>query len=135
MSTNLLEAKHATRTAAIRSEMRPWGRWTVLHEGDGFKVKLIEVSPGQRLSLQYHHQRSEVWVGVAGCALATIDGETFDLVAQQTAIIPRRVVHRLGNPGKEMVLVVEIQQGEYLGEDDIVRLEDDYQRIAKLSNS
>lgn len=135
MSTNLLEPKHAGRAAAIRSETRPWGSWTVLHEGEGFKVKLIEVRPGQRLSLQYHHQRSEVWVGVAGRASATIDGRSFDLVAQQTATIPRLAVHRLGNPGKETVLIVEIQQGEYLGEDDIVRLEDDYQRVAKLSNS
>jgi mannose-6-phosphate isomerase len=134
MSTNLLEARHTSRAAAIQSDTRPWGCWTVLHEGGGFKVKLIEVRSGHRLSLQYHHKRSEVWVGVAGRASATINGHTFDLVAQQTAIIPRLAVHRLGNPGKETVLIIEIQQGEYLGEDDIVRLEDDYQRIPKLSN-
>ena len=134
MITNPLEARHVGAIAAVQSETRPWGTWTILHEGEGFKVKLIEVKPGHRLSLQYHHQRSEVWVAVAGCPRATVGGRTFDLAARQTAIIPVRTVHRLGNPGDEPALIVEIQQGGYLGEDDIVRLEDDYQRVLKTGS-
>ncbi len=112
----------------METEQRPWGSFTVLCEAPGIKVKLIEVKPGHRLSLQYHHYRSEYWVCVAGRASAVIGEREAVLDAIHTAVIPMGTVHRLGNPGHERVLIVEVQQGEVLEEDDIVRLEDDYHR-------
>ena len=112
----------------METEQRPWGSFTVLCEVPGIKVKLIEVKPGHRLSLQYHHHRSEYWVCVAGCASAVIGEREVVLETMHTAVIPIGAVHRLGNPGHERVLIVEVQQGEVLDEDDIVRLEDDYHR-------
>jgi len=112
----------------LKSERRPWGSWSVLYEGEGMKVKLIEVDPGQRLSLQYHRHRSELWICVSGRALAVVGESEFHLGPRDTATIPAGTVHRLGNPGEEPMSIVEVQQGELLSEEDIVRLEDDYQR-------
>lgn len=111
----------------------PWGGWKMLNEGDGFRIKLLEVNPGHRLSLQYHRFRSEFWVVVAGRVHAIVDGQALELVPQQSVLIPRKAVHRLGNSGSVPALVVEVQYGNTLSEDDIVRLEDDYGRMNKVS--
>lgn len=119
----------------LETEKRPWGRWTVLHESPGFKVKLIEVQPGHRLSLQYHHHRSELWICVAGQATARIGDQTRTLGLLGSARIPVGTVHRLGNEGRGPAFIVEIQEGSHLVEEDIVRLEDDYNRTAIPENS
>jgi len=110
------------------SEERPWGTWTVLAEGVGYKVKLIEVRPGHRLSLQFHHYRSEHWVVVSGRGRAIIDTKVLELYPGESVVVPLRSVHRLENPWSDSLKIVEVQRGEILSEEDIVRLEDDYQR-------
>lgn len=107
---------------------RPWGRWTVLGEGEGYKVKRIEVNPGYRLSLQRHASRSEHWVVVAGTAKVIIGNRTLVISAQESTFVPAGTVHRIENPGPHLLTIIEIQNGAYLGEDDIVRLQDDYGR-------
>jgi mannose-6-phosphate isomerase-like protein (cupin superfamily) len=109
-------------------EDRPWGRWTLIHERPGIKIKLIEISPGHRLSLQYHMHRSEFWVCLAGRVNAIIGRTVLDLAPMQSAVISTQTVHRLGNPGNRPACVLEVQYGRVLREDDIVRLEDDYHR-------
>lgn len=110
------------------TETRPWGRWTVLGEGDGYKVKRLEVNPGHRLSLQFHHRRSEHWIVVSGTAKVVI-GERVEYVkAQESTFVPAGTSHRIENPGPLPLTIIEIQSGPYLGEDDIVRLQDDYGR-------
>jgi mannose-1-phosphate guanylyltransferase/mannose-6-phosphate isomerase len=107
---------------------RPWGSYTVLEEGLGYKVKRVTVKPGGRLSLQMHHQRSEHWVVISGTARVTRDEEVFDLQVGQSTGIPVETRHRLENPGRETLHIIEVQNGPYLGEDDIVRFKDDYGR-------
>lgn len=107
---------------------RPWGSYTVLEEGPGFKVKRVTVNPGGKLSLQMHHQRSEHWVVIAGTARVTRGEEVFDLKVGESTGIPVKTTHRLENPGQETVHIIEVQNGPYLGEDDIVRFKDDYGR-------
>ncbi len=107
---------------------RPWGSYTVLEEGPGYKVKRVTVSPGGRLSLQLHHQRSEHWVVTNGTARVTRGDEVFDLTVGQSTGIPVETRHRLENPGSEVLHIIEVQNGPYLGEDDIVRIQDDYGR-------
>ncbi len=109
---------------------RPWGSYTVLEEGSGYKVKRVTVKPGGRLSLQMHHQRSEHWVVIAGTARVTRGEEVFDLQKGHSTEIPVQTKHRLENPGRETVHIIEVQNGPYLGEDDIVRFQDDYGRTA-----
>lgn len=108
---------------------RPWGTWTVLNEGKGYKVKLIEVSPGHRLSLQFHHHRSEHWVVVSGQARIIIGDQVRELSPFESTIIPVGTVHRLENAWSNPLVIVEVQKGEILSEEDIVRLEDDYHRV------
>ena len=108
---------------------RPWGAYTVLQEGPGFKIKRIEVKSGASLSLQLHHRRSEHWVVVAGLAKVTRGDETFDVRANGSTYIPVETRHRLENPGKEPLVMIEVQCGDYLGEDDIVRFDDKYGRV------
>lgn len=111
-----------------RTVHRPWGTYTTLEEGSGFKIKRIEVTPGQSLSLQLHHHRSEHWIVVDGTAEVT-NGETvLTLQANQSTYIPSGCKHRLANPGKLPLVLIEVQSGDYLGEDDIVRFEDVYGR-------
>lgn len=117
-------------TPPVSTVQRPWGSWAVLFEAEGVKVKLIEVRPGQRLSLQYHHYRSERWVCVGGRADAVIGDRTLELALHDTAVIAAGEIHRLGNSGRDPVFIVEVQLGEVLSEEDIVRLEDDYHRVA-----
>lgn len=111
-----------------REVHRPWGTYTVLEEGERFKIKRIVVKPGAALSLQLHHHRSEHWVVVSGTA-TVVNGEGERLVhTDQSTYIPAGTPHRLLNPGKVDLVMIEVQSGQYLGEDDIVRLNDDYGR-------
>jgi mannose-6-phosphate isomerase-like protein (cupin superfamily) len=115
------------------SENRPWGSWHVLDEGDGFKVKRIVVTPGSRLSLQKHEHRAEHWVVVAGTATCTVDDETLVVGPGETVEVEVGQAHRIANQGDETLVIIEVQRGSYTGEDDIVRLQDDYGR-ADLQN-
>lgn len=127
---DILKQQQAPEHLEHLTVQRPWGSYTVLEEGPGFKVKRVTVNPGGRLSLQMHHQRSEHWVVISGTARVTRDQEAFDLHVGESTAIPVRTKHRLENPGKETVHIIEVQNGPYLGEDDIVRFKDDYGRIA-----
>lgn len=109
---------------------RPWGSYTVLQEGPGFKIKRIEVHPGQTLSLQMHHRRSEHWIVVRGEAAVTCGERTFPLAVNQSTFIPVETRHRLANEGTEPLVMIEVQCGDYLGEDDIVRFDDRYGRVS-----
>jgi mannose-6-phosphate isomerase len=111
-----------------RFDRRPWGTFTVLDEGQGFKVKRIEVLPGKRLSYQKHAQRAEHWVVVQGTARVTLDDRETIVPSGQAIDIPRGSAHRVENSGEEDLVFIEVQRGEYLGEDDIVRLQDDFGR-------
>ena len=111
-----------------RYDERPWGSFTVLDEGDGFKVKRIEVLAGKRLSYQKHARRAEHWFVVSGTAKVTLNGEEITKAAGEAIDIPIGAAHRVENPGAETMVFIEVQQGDYLGEDDIVRLEDDFGR-------
>ena len=113
-----------------RYDERPWGSFTVLDEGEGYKVKRLEVKPHKRLSYQRHAQRAEHWFVVAGVALATVDGRDIRIETGEALDIPVGAAHRVENPGDELLVLVEVQRGEYLGEDDIVRIQDDFGRIA-----
>ena len=108
---------------------RPWGSYTVLEEGETYKVKRIEIRPGERLSYQRHERRSEHWVVVSGQAIVTLEGKELRLSMGETIDIPSGTTHRIANPGSGSLIFIEIQTGEYFGEDDIVRLEDDYGRV------
>ena len=110
------------------TETRPWGSFTILDEGDGFKVKRISVKPGEKMSLQYHHHRSEHWTVVQGEAAVTIGDSTEPVKINEAVYIPLKEKHALANQGGELMQLIEVQLGDYLGEDDIVRLEDRYGR-------
>jgi mannose-1-phosphate guanylyltransferase/mannose-6-phosphate isomerase len=112
-----------------RTIFRPWGTFTVLEEGQGYKIKRVEVYPQGRLSLQFHHRRSEHWVVVSGQAQVTRGEEVFILQSNESTFIPIEMPHRLENPGSTPAVIIEVQNGDYLGEDDIVRLEDVYGRL------
>lgn len=111
-----------------RTVMRPWGTYTVLEESENYKVKRIVVKPGASLSLQMHHHRSEHWIVVKGVATVTNGEDVFTLETNQSTYIPAKNKHRLENPGKIELILIEVQAGDYLGEDDIVRFEDKYGR-------
>ena len=123
-----LQAAGHDETETHTRVYRPWGHYQNLEGGDGFLVKRIVVKPGAKLSLQYHHQRAEHWVVVAGTARVTNGEEIFDLGPNQSTYIPQGAAHRLENPGSEPLHLIEVQSGDYIGEDDIVRLEDTYGR-------
>jgi mannose-6-phosphate isomerase len=114
----------------MESEQRPWGSWHVLDEGRGYKVKRIEVRPGERLSYQTHARRSEHWTVVQGTATCTLDGETFEVEVGGSADVAIGTAHRIANLHDEDLVLIEVQRGDYTGEDDIVRLDDDYGRDA-----
>ena len=116
---------------SIERDERPWGMYEVLIEGDGYKVKRIEVKPGHRLSLQMHRSRSEHWVIVTGEALVTLGDREVRLRANEDAIIPPQTKHRVANPGPGLLIFIEVQCGPYLGEDDITRFDDDYNRTGQ----
>ena len=114
----------------MESEQRPWGSWHVLDVGPGYKVKRIEVRPGHRLSYQTHQRRAEHWTVVHGTATCTLEGETFEVTAGGYADVGIGVAHRIANLHDEELVVIEVQRGDYTGEDDIIRLDDDYGREA-----
>ena len=109
-------------------DRRPWGTFTVLDEGENFKVKRIEVLPGKRLSYQKHAQRAEHWVVVQGTAKVTLDDRDIIVTTGQAIDIAVGSAHRVENPRDELLIFIEVQRGSYLGEDDIVRLQDDFGR-------
>ena len=121
------EVKPETGASPLYDE-RPWGSFTVLDEGADYKVKRIEVLPGKRLSYQRHAQRAEHWMVVRGAARVTLDGEELTVGEGETVDIAVGAAHRVENPGDEKLVFIEIQRGPYLGEDDIVRLSDDFGR-------
>jgi mannose-6-phosphate isomerase len=110
------------------TELRPWGSFTILEEGRGYKIKRIEVKPGHRLSLQMHYHRSEHWIVVSGTAKVVCGERELVIHQNQSTYVPQGNVHRLENPGVIPLVLIEVQNGEYLGEDDIIRFEDDYYR-------
>jgi mannose-6-phosphate isomerase-like protein (cupin superfamily) len=112
----------------LEHDVRPWGEYFVLEEGLGYKVKRIRVKPGGRLSLQSHKQRAEHWIVVTGRATVTVGTSVRTLTRGEVADIPKTEKHRLENLGKEDLEIIEVQFGDYLGEDDIVRYEDVYNR-------
>lgn len=116
----------------MESEERPWGAYKVLDENISYKIKRIEVNPGQRLSLQMHHHRSEHWIVVSGSALVTCGHQQQILNVNESTFIPIGQNHRLENPGKIPLVIIEVQNGEYLDEDDIVRFDDDYDRCGDV---
>jgi mannose-1-phosphate guanylyltransferase len=124
----LVKNRNAEMTNVHTTAHRPWGTYTILEENSGYKVKQITVRPGAKLSLQYHHHRSEHWIVVSGVATVTINDKTFDLKQNESTYIPKESKHRLANNQKENLVIIEAQVGHYLGEDDIVRLQDDYKR-------
>ncbi len=107
---------------------RPWGGYTSVLNGERFQVKRLFVTPGKRLSLQRHHHRSEHWIVVRGTAEVTIGDKTIPLRENESVYIPQGEVHRLANPGKILLELIEVQTGSYLGEDDIIRIEDEFGR-------
>jgi mannose-6-phosphate isomerase len=111
-------------------EKRPWGGYTVLDDSPTHKVKRIEVEPGQRLSYQRHSRRAEHWFIVSGSADVTVEGSVRRLAAGDAVDIPRGGAHRIANAGTDGLVFVEVQHGEYFGEDDIERLEDDFGRAS-----
>lgn len=111
-----------------RTSLRPWGSWTLLLKSGAFQVKTIRVEPWKRLSLQRHARRSEHWIVVTGCAEVEVDGVTLSIAAGRSAYVPVGALHRLANAGEEPLEIVEVAVGDYLGEDDIERLEDDWAR-------
>lgn len=113
-------------------EHRPWGNFEILTDNENIKIKIITVNPGQRLSYQYHHKRAEDWYIISGVASITIDGNTQLYKAGQHVHIPVEARHRVSNDvtynGEQSVVFLEVQTGTYFGEDDIVRISDDYGR-------
>ena len=109
-------------------DRRPWGSFTVLDEGEEFKVKRIEVLPGKRLSYQKHSKRAEHWVVVQGTAKVTLDDREIIVSTGEAIDIATGSAHRVENPGTDLLVFIEVQRGSYLGEDDIVRLQDDFGR-------
>ncbi len=116
---------------APRFDSRPWGSFHVLDEGHTYRVKRIEVLPGKRLSYQKHSQRAEHWIVVQGMARVTLDGREIALSSGDAVDIPLGAAHRIENPAGEKLVFIEIQRGGYFGEDDIVRLQDDFGRACQ----
>ena len=123
-----LKAKGATQAETLPRDYRPWGWFQRLVVGSRFQVKKISVHPGAALSLQSHHHRSEHWIVVEGTAKVTIGDEVKLVSENQSVYIPLGATHRMENPGKVPMVLIEVQTGSYLGEDDIIRYEDVYAR-------
>jgi mannose-1-phosphate guanylyltransferase len=112
---------------------RPWGTYTVLEEGPGFKIKRIEVKPGASLSLQMHNHRSEHWIVVSGSATVVNGDRQLTVETNESTYIPAGNKHRLENATREALVMIEVQSGDYLGEDDIVRFDDKYGRASAVT--
>lgn len=123
-----LKAIGAPEVSQPKISLRPWGSWTCLLKGQGYQIKLLEIKPGSKPSLQRHEHRSEHWVVVAGTAVVTRDESVVEVPVNESIFIPLGAVHRIENCGSEMLQVIEVQVGDYLGEDDIIRIEDDWDR-------
>ena len=123
-----LKASGAVQAETLPRDYRPWGWYECLVMGGRFQVKRIHVNPGAALSLQSHHHRSEHWIVVQGTAKVTVDDEVKLVTENQSVYIPLGAVHRMENPGKLPMVLIEVQTGAYLGEDDIIRYEDVYAR-------
>jgi len=123
----LIESKSVLSESHITVN-RPWGTYTILEDSPNYKIKKIMVKPGKRLSLQKHFHRSEHWTVVSGTAKVTIGTQVKTVIANESTYIPMGELHRLENPGKIELIIIETQVGEYLGEDDIARFDDDYKR-------
>jgi mannose-6-phosphate isomerase len=121
------------KSRPIEEERRPWGSFHTLEEGPGYKVKRLVILPGQRLSLQKHRRRAEHWVVAAGTATVTNGTRVLRLLRRACTVIPRQAWHRIENRGTRPVVVIEVQHGSYLGEDDIIRKQDDYGRAKRQS--
>jgi mannose-6-phosphate isomerase-like protein (cupin superfamily) len=124
----MTDSAPASNPAEIH-EIRPWGSFTVLEDDPLRKVKRLLVHPGHRLSLQLHHQREEHWIVTHGCGDVTVGEQTWAVSAGTYVHIPRQQRHRLANTGTTPLEVIEVQLGDYFGEDDIVRFADDYHRL------
>lgn len=120
-------------SVSLESESRPWGSWHVIDEGDGYKVKRIHVEPGQRLSYQIHEHRAEHWTVVKGTATCVIEDEQVVLEVADSVNVGVGQAHRIINEHTEPLIIIEVQHGAYTGEDDIVRLEDDYGREHRVN--
>ncbi|MBE9115488.1 phosphomannose isomerase type II C-terminal cupin domain [Lusitaniella coriacea LEGE 07157] len=118
ISAQQAEAEHET-------EKRPWGKVTMLEEGERYRINRIEVNPGEHISTQMHYHRSEHWIVVAGTAKVIFDGEDHLLMQKQSTYVPMNTTHRVENPGVIPLVMIEVQNGEYLGDDDIIRLPED----------
>ena len=128
-----LEAQNISQAADHRKVARPWGWYDSVDAGERFQVKRISVNPGASLSLQMHHHRAEHWIVVKGTAEVTCGGKTLLLTENQSTYIPLGETHRLANPGSIPLEIIEVQSGSYLGEDDIVRFEDNYGRLRAVA--
>lgn len=124
----LLKAKGRIEAEEHRTIYRPWGEYTILEEGPRYKIKRIVVKPGERLSLQMHYHRSEHWIVVSGTAKVAIGDREIFIHENESAYVPKSTSHRLENPGKVALELIEVQNGEYVGEDDIERFDDIYGR-------
>jgi mannose-1-phosphate guanylyltransferase/mannose-6-phosphate isomerase len=128
IAVNKLKEKGATQAETLPRDYRPWGWYESIALGPRFQVKRIVVNPGAALSLQSHNHRSEHWIVVEGTAKVTIDDEVQTVTENQSVYIPLGAVHRMENPGKLPLTLIEVQTGSYFGEDDIIRYEDVYSR-------
>jgi mannose-1-phosphate guanylyltransferase/mannose-6-phosphate isomerase len=126
-----LTAEGRDETSAHRQVFRPWGSYDSIDIGERFQVKRIVVNPGAKLSLQMHHHRAEHWIVVQGTARVTRGDREFLLGENESTYIPMGTTHRLENPGKVPLHLIEVQSGTYLGEDDIVRYDDTYGRAGE----
>ena len=128
---NLLKQQGISEGQEHKKIYRPWGFYESIIDEERWQVKIINVKPERKLSLQKHHHRSEHWIVVSGTANVEIDGKQTTLHENQSSYIPIGSKHRLSNPGKIMLKLIEVQSGSYLGEDDIQRFEDNYGRVHK----
>ena len=124
-----LKKKGAEELTIHRTVERPWGSYTVLETGERYKIKSVLINPGAKLSIQMHHHRSEHWVVVSGTARVTIGEKIYNLHPNESTYVPISTRHRLENPGKVLLQIIEVQSGDYLEEDDIKRFYDDYGRL------
>lgn len=129
MITESLKTQARSEWQLSREVYRPWGKYDSIDSGERYQAKRITVKPGAKLSVQMHHHRAEHWVVVSGTARVTNGDKTFLLSENESTYIPIGVVHALENPGKVELELIEVQSGSYLGEDDIVRLDDIYGRL------
>lgn len=129
-----LKRKNRKEVSENITMFRPWGSYTILAEGPGYKVKRIEIKPGGKLSLQLHYHRSEHWTVISGTGKCTLGDKTVIFRENESTYIPIGIKHRLENPGKLPLAIIEVQNGKYLGEDDIVRFDDVYGRTEEQSD-